>query len=367
MARIHRIVLAAALLLAGGMPHLALAVTPPEGSPPMPAAGPGGGLDRTILAQALTRAEAMPRLRSLIIARNGVPLVEKVFRGPGLDQPVNVKSVAKTFIAALVGAAIDRGVLSGVEQRIAPILEDQIPADADPRVQAITLDHLLSMRAGLERTSGRNYGRWVSSRNWVRYALARPFVDEPGGGMLYSTGSTHLLSAVLTKAAGRSTLDLARDWLGEPLGITIPSWQRDPQGIYFGGNNMALSPRTLLRFGEMYRQGGVFEGRRVLSEDWVRTSWTPRTRSIHSGHAYGYGWFITEAMGHPVYYAWGYGGQMLHVVPGLGLTVVMTSDPDHPSGRNGYVHELHDLLAGGIVAAAIQGQSPVEAGAAAQP
>ena len=117
---------------------------------------------------------------------------------------------------------------------------------------------------GLERTSGRNYGRWVASDNWIRYALGRPFVDEPGGRMLYSTGSYHLLSAGLARAAGSSTLALARDWLGEPLGITIPPWTRDPQGFYLGGNNMALAPRALLRFGEMYRERGSYVGARVL-------------------------------------------------------------------------------------------------------
>jgi CubicO group peptidase (beta-lactamase class C family) len=117
----------------------------------------------------------------------------------------------------------------------------------------------------------------------VAHALSRPFVDAPGGGMLYSTGSSHLLSAILTRASGRSTLDLARDWLGEPLGIGFPPWDRDPQGVYLGGNNMALSPRELLRFGELYRQGGELDGRRILSEAWVETSWTPRTRSVFSG------------------------------------------------------------------------------------
>jgi CubicO group peptidase (beta-lactamase class C family) len=96
----------------------------------------------------------MSRLRGLIVAQDGVPLVEEVFRGPGLDAPVNIKSIAKTVVAALVGAAIDRGVLDGTDQRIASILGDRIPVDADPRVGDITIGHLLSMRAGLERTSG---------------------------------------------------------------------------------------------------------------------------------------------------------------------------------------------------------------------
>ncbi len=111
------------------------------------------------------------------------------------------------------------------------------------------------MQAGLERTSGGNYGAWISSRNWVRDALRRPFVTDPGGSMLYSTGSTHLLSAILTKASGKSTLALAREWLG-PAGVRVTDWERDPQGIYLGGNQMAMTPRSLLAFGELYRRGG---------------------------------------------------------------------------------------------------------------
>lgn len=114
---------------------------------------------------------------------------------------------------------------------------------------------------------------------------------------------------------------------------------------------MALSPRALLRFGEMYRLGGTIDDRRVVPEEWIRQSWTPRTRSPFTGDSYGYGWFIREVHGHPVYYAWGYGGQMLFVVPSLALTVVMTSDPTEPSRQDGYVQRLHQLLADGIIPA----------------
>ncbi len=328
-----------------------------ERNVPAPAEPATKGLDAALLEETLVRASKLPRLHALIIAHNGEERAARVFRGPDLDRPVNVKSVSKSVMSALAGAAIERGVLEGTDQRIAPVLDDLVPADADPRVGAITVGHLLSMRAGLERTSGRNYGRWVNSPNWVRFALSRPFVDQPGGRMLYSTGSYHLLSAMLTRASGRSTLALARNWIGEPLGIHIPPWTRDPQGIYLGGNNMALSPRALLSFGELYRRGGVFRERRVLPESWIQASWTPRARSRYTGHAYGYGWFIASARGHRVYYAWGYGGQMIYVVPDLALTAVMTSDLTEPSGRSGYARELHALLARGIVPAAERGVS----------
>jgi CubicO group peptidase (beta-lactamase class C family) len=303
------------------------------------------------LRPVIEQARSLPGLRTLLIARNGTMLVEEVFRGPPADRPVNIKSASKTILSALVGIAIERNLLDGVDAPAVPLLRTSAPRDGDPRLERITVGHLLSMRAGLERTSGANYGTWISSPDWVRFILSRPFVDEPGGRMLYSTGSSHLLSAVLTKVARKSTLSLAREWLGTPLGIGFGAWTRDPQGIYLGGNEMALSPRALLRFGEMYRQGGVIEGRRVVPESWVRESWTPRTASPFTGDAYGYGWFIRQTGEHTIYYAWGYGGQMLYVVPGLGLTAVMTSDPTAPSGRTGYVRELHVLLTDGIMPA----------------
>jgi CubicO group peptidase (beta-lactamase class C family) len=323
----------------------------PGTAPPAPARATRG-FDRARLAAAERDLAALPQLRSLIVAREGDVAVERALRGPGLDAPVNIKSAAKTVLAAVAGAAVDRGVLRGLDQKIAPILGRRVPAAADPRVREITLEHLLSMEAGLEPTSGRNYGRWVSSRDWLAYALTRPFVAEPGGPMLYSTGTSHILSAVLTAASGRSTLELARAWLGEPLGITVPPWPRDPQGIYFGGNDMLLSPRALLRLGEMFRNGGVHQGRRVLSAAWVADSWRSRGgRSPWTGYTYGLGWWIRTAGAHPVYFAWGYGGQMLYVVPSLALTVVMTSDPA-ARGVDGHVQRLHAIIDQAIVPAA---------------
>ena len=215
-------------------------------------------LDDKRVEETVAKAAQLPRIHALIVALDGKPIVERVFRGPGLDRPVNIKSASKSIISALVGIAIDEGMIKNVNQPILPLLQKRAPDDMDPKVATITVDHLLSMRAGLERTSGmQNYGRWVQSPNWVSFALSREFIDEPGGEMLYSTGNTHLLSAILTDISGKSTWELARDWVGEPLGMTIPQWARDPQGIYFGGNEMSLSPRDLLRFGEMYRNGGV--------------------------------------------------------------------------------------------------------------
>ena len=299
----------------------------------------------------LDEAAALDPLETVIIAQDGNILAERGYKGHAVTDPTNIKSASKTIISALVGIAIDKGLLEGVDQLIAPLLADDLPENADPRLQDITIGHLLSMQAGLERTSGENYGRWVASSNWVRFALAQPFADVPGGAMQYSTGSSHLLSAILTKVSGQSTLALARDWLGGIEGFSIASWERDPQGIYLGGNQMAMSPRSLLAFGEVYRTGGLSaDGARIVPEGWIEQSWQPRTTSRLNGDAYGYGWFIRSIAGERVPYAWGYGGQMLYIVPELGITVVMTSDETSPSASTGHRENLH-LVLGQIIEA----------------
>jgi CubicO group peptidase (beta-lactamase class C family) len=324
-------------------------------SPLSPAGRDTRGLDVTLSSQTLALARTLPKLHAVIAARDGQPLVEQVFRGPDFDTAVNIKSASKSVLAAVAGAAIGAGFLTGVDQPVAPFLSDRFPANPDPRLQRITVGDLLSMRAGLASTSGANYGAWVSSPNWVRYALAQPFESDPGGALIYSTGTSHLTSAVLTRASDRSTLALTRELLGEPMGITVPSWPADPQGIYFGGNEMRLSPRSLLAFGELYRNDGMSGQARVLPEGWVRASWERRGSSRYTGDGQGYGWWMRRARGHDVFYAWGYGGQMVFVVPDLRLTVVMTSDPTPVETRDGHVQALHALLADGFIPAAERG------------
>jgi CubicO group peptidase (beta-lactamase class C family) len=288
-------------------------------------------------------------LHTLQVAQGGELLLAEAADGHSLDAPVNVKSASKSLLAALVGIAIERGVLEGVDQPIAPLLRDQLPPDPDPRLREVTIGHLLSMQAGLQRTSGRRYGAWVNSDNWVRWALARPFVTDPGGPMQYSTGSSHLLSAILTREAGRPTDRLANDWLG-PAGIRGLAWLRDPQGIPLGGNQVTMTPRSLLALGELYRRGGrTADGRQILPQDWITTSWRPRTRSRFTGDGYGYGWFLRDFAGHAGYYGWGFGGQMIYVVPELDLTVAVTSDPRTPAGRTGYRSRLHRWMEAHVV------------------
>jgi CubicO group peptidase (beta-lactamase class C family) len=298
------------------------------------------------LRPAFEDAARLGRLRSLLVQRDGRVVAERYWRGASPTRRANIKSASKSVISALVGIAIQRGDITGVRQPLVGLLPDEPALRSDPRKARITVGDLLSMRAGLEPTSFGNYGSWVSSRNWVRDALRRPMVDDPGGRMLYSTGSTHLLSAALTRATGASTYAYARRHLFAPLGVELRPWTRDPQGIYFGGNDMYLTPREMARFGQLYLDGGVANGRRVLPKAWIDSSWAVRTYSPWNGHGYGYGWWTRPVRGRPVHFAWGYGGQFVFVVPSLRLVVVTTSESEAPREGDhlGAVHRVMERV-----------------------
>ncbi len=190
-------------------------------------------------------AAALPRLHSLLVSHRGQVAFEYYAKGHSATRLANIKSASKSVISTLVGIAIARKLIPAVST---PIVRwfPELRNDRDARKQRITIEDLLTMRSGLESTSGGEYGRWVSSANWVRHALSRPMVSDPGTSMEYSTGTSHILSAILTKAAAKSTHQFAVETLMKPIGITLARWTRDPQGIYLGGNEMLMTPRQTI-------------------------------------------------------------------------------------------------------------------------
>lgn len=288
-----------------------------------------------------------PQMRSLQILNGDNFVFNQATQDGGLEQFANIKSVSKTIVALLLGTAFDRGEITSINATIGEVAPKLLPASATPGAADITLQDLVTLRAGLERTSGANYGGWVNSGNWVADALSRPFVAEPGGRMLYSTGSTHILGALLTEVTGKSLLELARERLGKPLGIEIPPWTRDPQGYYMGGNQMALRPSAMLKVATLIRDNGMFDGTQVISGNWMLASLQGYTASSWSGLAYGYGMFLSPS-GFAI--ARGYGGQILAAHQERGLAIAITSDPTLPARSGGYFSDLMDLLDGPILA-----------------
>jgi CubicO group peptidase (beta-lactamase class C family) len=299
------------------------------------------------LEPAARAAADLPRLHSLLVSQRGTIILERYFNGRRATTPANVKSVSKSIISALVGIAVDRKLLS-LDQPIGKYFPEL------PEVKrAITIEQLLTMQSGLESTSNRNYGAWVQSGNWVRHALAQPLVAAPGTQMIYSTGNTHILSAILTKVTGKSTWQFAQETLAKPLGFSLPQWVRDPQGVYFGGNEMVMTPRQMLALGELYRSGGQVDGRRILSKNFIDETFEPRGRSRISGREYGYGWWMRDMAGRQTYYAWGFGGQYIVLVPSLDLTVVSTSAATIGEDRRDHRRTVEEIIEQLVVAALV--------------
>ena len=296
-----------------------------------------------VLTDLRASAAALPDLRSLIVVRRGQVLGDYYAPRVRPDALANIKSASKSIIAVLVGIAIERRLIPDVKQ---PIVACSRAREGSRSPKAtITVEDLLTMRSGLESTSGNNYGQWVKSANWVRYALRQPIVSEPGTAMQYSTGSSHLLSAILTSVSRTDTWQFAQNALFTPLGLRLARWPRDPQGIYFGGNEMLMTPRQMVAIGELYLNRGRFKGRQIVPADWVETSCVPRTTSVWDPERhYGYGWWVQRFGRHTACFAWGFGGQYIFVFRELDLVIVATSSTAVSEERRGHRRRLFDLI-----------------------
>jgi CubicO group peptidase (beta-lactamase class C family) len=312
-----------------------------------------------IFNDALNAAESMPRLFSILVSYQGDLVLEKYFNGSRSEKLVNIKSASKSFISALVGIAIDQGHISSSKQSIGNYFTNRLNSETDQKISKISIEDLLTMQSGLESTSNRNYGAWVLSPDWIDYALNQPMEYPPGTRMQYSTGNTHLLSAILTKATGMSVLQFARGNLTSALGFHLADWPRDPNGIYFGGNDMEMTARQMLAFGALYLNKGQANDRQVISSEWIDESLQAHTESTREqGRFYGYGWWLKEMAGYETAYAWGYGGQYIILVPDLELVVVTTSSSTPHKERRSHRRLLTDLIENFIIHEVAQYSKP---------
>jgi CubicO group peptidase (beta-lactamase class C family)/endonuclease/exonuclease/phosphatase family metal-dependent hydrolase len=301
------------------------------------------GFDVEVLERTAAEIGDLEGVTSLLVLRHGAPVVERYFRGARPQQLHNLKSASKSVLSALAGIAVGEDLLD-LDSPLAELLPGQWAEEEGK--QSILVRHLLMMSSGLDSTSFGAYGSWVASRDWVRAALERDLVSPPGTQFSYSTGNTHLLSAVLTKATGRSTLAYAREKLFEPLGIDGVSWARDPRGIYVGGNNLAMRPRDMARFGQLYLDRGRWRDEQVVPWQWVEESTQPIARTWRGG-GYGYLWWMRPSEERGAYQASGYGGQYIYVSPSADLVIVITST-EASKGRQ-WRRDLFSLVRDGVI------------------
>jgi CubicO group peptidase (beta-lactamase class C family) len=265
---------------------------------------------------------------SLLVAQHGEIVFERCYRGSGVADLHCAHSVTKSFISTLVGIVAGDGLLS-LDDPVSALVD--APAfDADPAKAAITVRHLLTMSSGLYGDGWWDIDELESRGEPVlQAALAAPVVAPAGWGFLYNNGASHVLSAVIAAAAGKPTDEVAADRLFGPLGIERWSWPTDPEGHHWGCGGLELSARDMLKLGQLYLNRGRWVANRVVDESYVRTATSPL---IEGGPpercGYGLLWWVADRASPPHYFAGGYGGQYIMVVPDLDLVAVTMGDAD---------------------------------------
>lgn len=317
-------------------------------------ASPVSGVDTATIENIMEQTREISSLRSLLVQQNGELITEQYFRNASPNRPMNTKSASKSIISLLTGIAVDKGYIESVDDRISKYLPEYFETISDSTKHRITVKNLLTMQTGLETTSFYNYGAWVTSDDWVSFALNQPMDDRPGGDMRYSTGTSHLLSVIITKASGMSTRAFADKYLFGPLDIEAGGWDRDPQGYYMGGNNLALTPEAMMKLGQMVLNGGTWQGERIISKDWLADSFKTYTRSNYNPYDYGYMWWNRKVAGYDTYFAWGYGGQYIFIIPELNGVVVMMSSLANATQDRSYKEPVFDLLADQIIGGVLE-------------
>jgi len=274
-----------------------------------------------------SRAEDMPWLRSVLVIKEGHLIIEWYFNDGSKTEAFHIHSASKSFMSALIGIAFREGILESLDQKLVDFFPEYFTPEMDQRKENITIKHLLTMKAGFAFSEGNDeWISYVSSENWVKYAMELPLLYDPGDFFHYGTVQTNLLSAILTRAANMSTRDFAEEHLFNPLGISISHWHQDPQGYYTGGHEMYFVPRDMARFGYLFLNNGSIEGEQLISSDWVQLSLTDyRGADLIGTRGYGFQWWLQYISGFYTFSARGLGGQFIYCIPDLDMVVVTTA------------------------------------------
>ena len=288
------------------------------------------GMNALALLAAAGDASRIPRFRSLLVARHGRLVAEQYFGGTDSTTLFDVRSVTKSVVGALTGIALHDGVLPATAAPIALYLAREDTLDAVD--SAVTVRHLLTTTSGYawDETAGPDYNTWIVADNHVQYLLDRAHAASPGATFTYNSAAVHTLGGALQGAAATPLPQYAAEHLFGALGGPTVVWEPLDRGAVNGGSGIALRARDLLKFGQLFLQRGWSGGASVAPETWVDSVTRPQfawrtTVGPLQRVTYGMLWWVSDA-DPSAFFAWGYGGQFVYVVPSRDLVVVATTD-----------------------------------------
>jgi CubicO group peptidase (beta-lactamase class C family) len=266
-----------------------------------------------------------PGLYSIVLSRDNRIVYEKYFNGAGKDDLRNDQSLTKDICSLLIGIAIDKGYIHSLDEKISRWFP-QLIKDTDDRKRTITLRQLMNQASGLyheQLGTMTGIGDFLALTDPSGYTLHAPMVGDPGREWQYNNAATHLLSLIITRSTGMSTLLFAEKYLFRPLGIQEVGWMKMKDGYYDGSGLLSIRLRTcdLIKIGSLLLQKGRYAGRRIVSSKWIDSILLPTAPYNatwgFSGSTYALCWYHARAYGVEITYGMGWGGQFLVVIPSL--------------------------------------------------
>jgi CubicO group peptidase (beta-lactamase class C family) len=274
-------------------------------------------------------------IRGLVVTRNGYIVKEQYWNYYTENTTHQIFSCTKSFTGTLIGIALKEGFIGNVSQRVLDFFPEMTIQHMDSRKGNMTLEHVLTMTTGLDWNEWNNsyndatnmYRQMFEGPNPIQFFLDLPMAYEPGTHWVYTTGASHLLSAIINRATGMSTRAFAEQYLFGPLNMTVGSWNIDPQGIHNGGTQLYVSARSMAKLGLLYLNNGTWDGQEILSEEYVTRATTALVET-HLDSDYGYQWWVNTANG--LYSAQGSEGQYIFVSPEKKVVVSIIARADEP-------------------------------------
>lgn len=268
-------------------------------------------------------------LHSFILLRHGAVVAESYWEPFGQASPHMLFSLSKSFTSTAVGFLVSEGRLS-VDDRVLDIFPDEAPGEPGERLRSLRVRHLLTMTTGHDPDptgTVRAAGPEAGQRSWVKSFLAQPLVHEPGTHFVYNSLATYMLSAIVQRITGERLIRYLQPRLFGPLGIEGATWETSPQGIDTGGWGLSVKTRDIARFGQLYLQRGVWQGKRLLPEEWIgqaTSAQVPNGPNANPDWEQGYGYQFWRCR-HDAYRGDGAFGQYCIVMPDKDAVLAITS------------------------------------------